>query len=148
MRSKKIPNWPLALAAAIVLLVPASSPAITGPAVIAITDRVLTKTRSGRSTIMQAQLLKDTGVIGNSATVCTYLGRDKTFGAGTSLCTVVYRLPKGPIIAEGLVARNALVFVLVVTGGAGYYTGVDGTVTSTAVMPRRSKLFFQLVGPG
>lgn len=87
-------------------------------------------------------------MIGNSATVCTYLGRGKTFGAGTSLCEVVYRLPRGPIVAAGLIARNSLVFVLTVTGGSGYYTGVDGTVTSTKLSTRQSKLFFQLLAPG
>lgn len=126
-----------------------SSAGIQGPAVINVTDRVLGQTTSGRLTIIQAALVDGKKQIGNSATVCTYLGKGKTLGAGTSLCTVVYRLPKGPIVATGLVARNSLVYVLTVTGGSGYYTGISGTVTSTIVSmrPKKSRLFFQLVGP-
>jgi len=125
-------------------ILPDQSSALPGPAVINITDKVISVKKAGRLTITQAQLLVRTKQIGNSATLCTYLGKGQTFGTGTSMCTVVYRFPKGPIVATGLVARGALVFVLTITGGSGYYTGVGGTITSNAVRPGRNKLYFQL----
>lgn len=80
---------------------------------------------------------------------CRYLGRGKTLGRGMSFCQVVYRLKKGLISATGLVPAGTLVVVLIVNGGSGYYAGVGGVVTiqTVSVQPRRSHLFFQLIGP-
>ena len=80
----------------------------------------------------------------------------RSIGHGTMLCTVVgstgqscqatYFLPRGELVAEGMITSR-LIYALAVVGGTGLYNNVRGTLTVTSIKRKPSKelLVFRLV---
>jgi hypothetical protein len=80
----------------------------------------------------------------------------RSIGHGTMVCTVVsatgqscraaYFLPRGEIVAEGVI-DSRLIYELAVVGGTGLYNNVRGTLTATSLSRKPSKelLVFRLV---
>jgi hypothetical protein len=150
--------WKASTIGAVALLVfvvvrsaPASE-ALSGPAIIRITDREIAFSRvdvgrRGRSPgdlEITRRLLFNRRIrpqsIGRSETVCTVV-------AGSARqCTATYVLPAGRIMVSGEM-RHRQFFLFAVTGGTGLYNNVRGTLTVTLQgrRPRRSIVFFRLV---
>lgn len=78
--------------------------------------------------------------IGHGHMVCTAVG-----SSGQS-CRAAYTLPKGEIVAEGVI-DSRLIYELAVVGGTGLYNNVRGSVTVTSLHRKPSKelLVFRLV---
>jgi hypothetical protein len=124
------------------------SDAATGPATIPITDQQTLYKRLGGGVgsreIARARLYSRSPshrAIGESVLVCTYVGRTERS------CLVTYTLPKGSIVAAG-VLTSRLLYELAITGGTGLYDNARGTVTTTVtgMRPRRDVLLFRLTG--
>jgi hypothetical protein len=126
----------------------ASSDAATGPATITIRDQQTRYVRVGhgvgsreiaRATLYSRGSTKH--VLGHSVLVCTYVGTVERS------CIVTYALPKGTIVAEGLLSSR-LLYELAITGGTGLYDNARGTITTTVtgLRPRRDVLLFRLAG--
>lgn len=134
-----------------------STPTIQpGPSTIRISDKqVSIKKLSGHlhlGTIKVEQyLLYNKHVsddsIGNYVSFCTFLGTGGVLGSGQWFCRNTIRLPKGTLIAAGVVGVHSLFYSLAVVGGTGAYANVNaGDLVSsiTATDPRRDNLIFQL----
>jgi hypothetical protein len=78
--------------------------------------------------------------LGHATMTCTAIGTQ-----GQS-CTATYVLPRGQIVAEGVISSR-LIYALAVVGGTGLYGNVQGslTVTSLRRKPVRELLVFRLV---
>jgi hypothetical protein len=79
--------------------------------------------------------------IGRETMMCT------TVGAASQSCSATIILPKGQIVAEGLIGTR-LIYQLAVVGGTGLYNNVKGAVTITSLhrkKPMRELLVFRLV---
>ncbi len=78
--------------------------------------------------------------IGHGAMTCTAIG------ASGQSCRAAYFLPKGEIVAEGVI-DSRLIYELAVVGGTGLYNNVRGTLTATSLSrkPSRELLVFRLV---
>jgi hypothetical protein len=78
--------------------------------------------------------------IGRGTMLCT------TVGATDQSCSVTYVLPKGEIVAEGVISSR-LIYELAVVGGTGLYNNVRGSVIVTSLKrkPSRELLVFRLV---
>jgi hypothetical protein len=78
--------------------------------------------------------------LGRGEVVCTAIGTK-----GQS-CHATYFLPKGEIVAQGVI-NSRLIYELAVVGGTGLYNNVRGslTVTSLRRKPSRELLVFRLV---
>ena len=128
----------------------AAALALTTPATIRITDVQQSYRRidgaHGRpgSVELIDQLLYNAAVtkhsIGRARMVCTYLD-DRARN-----CSATFVLPKGSLVAEGVISSR-LFFEVPIVGGTGLYANVRGTltVTSLGLRPRRELLLFRLV---
>jgi hypothetical protein len=79
--------------------------------------------------------------IGRETMMCT------TVGAASQSCSATIILPKGQIVAEGLIGTR-LIYQLAVVGGTGLYNNVKGAVTITSLhrkKPMRELLVFRRV---
>ena len=79
--------------------------------------------------------------IGRETMMCT------SVGASSQNCSATIILPKGQIVAEGLIGTR-LIYQLAVVGGTGLYNNVKGAVTITSLQrkrPVRELLVFRLV---
>src|SRR5262245_34205571 len=79
--------------------------------------------------------------IGRETMLCT------TVGATIQNCSATIILPRGQIVAEGLIGTR-LIHQLAVVGGTGLYNNVKGAVTITSLhrkKPVRELLVFRLV---
>ena len=79
--------------------------------------------------------------IGRETMMCTVVG------ASSQNCSVTIILPKGQIVAEGMIGTR-LIYQLAVVGGTGLYNNVKGAVTITSLnrkKPVRELLVFRLV---
>jgi hypothetical protein len=65
--------------------------------------------------------------LGSAIVSCRYLGAGGILGSGVAQCQATFTLPRGALLAVGLVRRK-LVYQLVVLGGTGAYANVAGTV--------------------
>jgi hypothetical protein len=144
----------LPIAAVLVALSGSSSAeALTGPGVIRITQRQVENAhidlgRHGPSIgdiEVTRGLLYNTNItprpIGHSELLCTFTGTN------SRICTGVYFLPKGKIIAGGSLLYRQF-YELAVLGGTGLYNNVRGTVTVTSIRPSHPAtdiLFFRLL---
>jgi len=153
--------WILLVAGGLALVaVPltSSSPLLKRPGTIRITD-VEVKRRSvdigaaGRTpgdVLVITHLLFNKRItpkpLGHSEALCTFLGRGDVLGAGSSSCSVTFFLPKGRIMASGVI-HSRLFYELAVTGGTGLYNNVRGTLTVTSLgrNPPQELLLFRLV---
>ena len=132
-----------------------NSSAATGPEFIRITDRQFGYTRidighPGRSPGDQEIIFDKVfnrrvtpKPIGTAQFVCTFLrGR-------TRMCTITVSLPKGELIASGVV-RYRQFYDLAITGGTRLYDDARGTLTITRTTSRprpiRELLYFRLTG--
>jgi hypothetical protein len=132
-----------------------NSSAATGPEFIRITDRQFGYTRvdlgrPGRSPGDQEIIFDKvfnrritSKPIGTGQFVCTFLrGR-------TRMCTLTVSLPKGELIASGVV-RYRQIYDLAITGGTRLYDDARGTLTITRTtsrpQPVRELLYFRLAG--
>jgi hypothetical protein len=77
--------------------------------------------------------------IGSGTMSCT------TVGGGGQSCTAMYFLPKGEIVAQGLITSR-LIYELAIVGGTGLYSNVRGTLTVTSLKrkPPTELLVFRL----
>jgi hypothetical protein len=80
-----------------------------------------------------------TKAIGHATMTCTAVDTN-----GQS-CTATYFLPKGAIVAQGVISSR-LIYVLAVVGGTGLYSNVRGTLTVTSLRrkPPTELLVFRL----
>jgi hypothetical protein len=79
--------------------------------------------------------------IGRETMMCTNVG------ASSQNCSATIVLPRGQIVAEGLIGTR-LIYQLAVVGGTGLYNNVKGAVTITSLnrkKPVRELLVFRLV---
>jgi hypothetical protein len=79
--------------------------------------------------------------IGRATMSCTAVSL-----AGQS-CSATYVLPKGEIVAQGVIGSR-LIYQLAVVGGTGFYDNVHGSLTVTSLQrkrPVRELLVFRLV---
>ena len=79
--------------------------------------------------------------IGRETMMCT------TVAQSSQTCSATIVLPKGQIVAEGLIGTR-LIYQLAVVGGTGLYNNVKGAVTITSLQrkkPVRELLVFRLV---
>ena len=78
--------------------------------------------------------------IGHAELLCTAVGLK-----GQS-CTGSYFLPRGEIVAQGVITSR-LIYELAIVGGTGLYNNVRGSVTATSLRrkPSRELLVFRLV---
>jgi hypothetical protein len=78
--------------------------------------------------------------IGHGETICTNTGNT------TLSCNATYFLPKGKIVASGVIGSK-LLYELAVIGGTGLYNNARGTLTVTSLnrSPTRELLVFRLV---
>jgi hypothetical protein len=78
--------------------------------------------------------------IGSATMVCT------ATGARGQSCNATYFLPKGAIVAQGVITSR-LIYALAVVGGTGLYDNVRGSLTVTSLKRKPSKelLVFRLV---
>ena len=145
------PKWLAAaalLAATAVGWIVTSGSASTGPATIRITDRQMQDTNLGDGVgareIVRSTLYEHDGgkhAIGSSAMVCTYVApRERS-------CTTTFTLPRGTIVATGVLSTR-LLYELAIVGGTGLYDNASGTMldTVTRLNPRRDLLLFRLTG--
>ena len=143
----------LSTAVAAVAVCAAGAPGATGPATITITN-VQTSFKSvdigahGRGAgdlEIIGQSLYNRRVtatpIGHADVVCTLLSPT------TRTCSATYTLPRGRIMATGVIGSR-LIYELAVIGGTELYDNARGSlvVTTTALSPRRQLLVFRLVG--
>lgn len=79
--------------------------------------------------------------IGHSQVICTLLTLQ------SRQCSATYFLPKGKLVADGVIGSQ-LLYELPVTGGTGIYVGARGSllVTRAAEQPLREILQFRLLG--
>jgi len=144
--SMAIAGGALAVAAAAL-----SSPALTTPGTIRLTDKLVKKIHvdghgPGRAgdTDFYRQALYNRGItpapIGHSDIMCT------STGTGSEHCSGTYFLPKGKIMVTGVIASH-LFYELAVIGGTNLYENARGTLTCTALggSPRHEFLLFRLV---
>jgi hypothetical protein len=122
--------------------------ASTGPATIRITDRqvmdVYLGTGVGEREVVRTTLYDRSGsrkAIGQAAMLCTY------FSKRLRSCTITFALPKGTLVASGLLSTR-LIYELAIVGGTGLYDNARGTLTTTVIRlrPRRDLLLFRLTG--
>jgi hypothetical protein len=120
--------------------------AATGPATIRITDRQTSYIRLGTGIgareIIRGSLYSSKGHrIGSESMLCTYLD------SANRICTMVFTLPKGMIVATGEIGSR-LLFEVAITGGTDLYNNARGSITSTSLglRPRRDVLIFRLAG--
>lgn len=139
------------------LLTSTDSQALTGPGQVRVTSRQVLKSEAdvgavGSSTgdvTVTSSLVYNRRVttkpIGHSEMLCTYLGRGGSLGSGSRHCTTTVFLPQGKLVAEGI-THNMFFYELVVVGGTGIYSNVQGTLTVTFLGsgPRRELLLFRL----
>ena len=140
------------LAASLVAL-PDAARALDRPGTITITDTTARHTRvdvghAGRSagdvdiySLVLYNKRITARAIGHGEMVCTAVG-----GKGQS-CVASYLLPKGQIVAQGLITSR-LIYELAVVGGSGLYDNVRGSLTVTSLHrsnPVRELLVFRLV---
>ncbi len=127
------------------------SRALKGPGLIRITDvetahTVADGSPKGRSigdvdfrrqTLYNKRVAADP--IGHVDIVCTYTG------SHSSSCMATYFLPRGEIVAGGVIGSR-LFFTIPVLGGTGLYSNARGTltVTSLGAQPSRELLVFRL----
>jgi hypothetical protein len=130
---------------------PSGANALARPGTITITDRLvlhahLDRGRRGPSagdvdayTLLLFNERITPKAIGQAAMTCTAIG------ASGQSCTAAYLLPKGEIVAEGVITSR-LIYALAVVGGTGLYRNVRGslTVTSLQQKPARELLVFRL----
>jgi hypothetical protein len=79
--------------------------------------------------------------IGRETMLCT------TVGASSQSCSATIILPRGQIVAQGVIGTR-LIYQLAVVGGTGLYNNVRGAVTITSLhrkKPVRELLVFRLV---
>jgi hypothetical protein len=79
--------------------------------------------------------------IGRETMMCT------TVGLSSQNCSATIILPKGQIVAQGMIGTR-LIYQLAVVGGTGLYNNVKGAVTITSLnrkKPARELLVFRLV---
>jgi hypothetical protein len=141
IKSRMMRRFALPTAAAVLAL--ASSPlaqALTGPGMIRITQRQVEDARidlgrhgpSVGDVEVTRALLYNTNItprpIGHSELLCTFTGTD------SRICSAVYFLPKGKIIAGGSLLYRQF-YDLAVLGGTGLYSNVRGTLTVTSIRP-------------
>ena len=124
----------------------AAGSASTGPATIRITDTqvadVYLGSGVGEREVVRTTLYARSGhtkAIGQAAMVCTYITRRQRS------CTSTFALPKGTLVASGLLTTR-LIYQLAVVGGTGLYDNVRGTLTVTHLggAPERELLLFRL----
>ncbi len=86
--------------------------------------------------------------IGSSIVTCKYIGKGGVLGVGKSWCEASYQLPKGTLIAEGML-QTRFFYQLVVSGGTGTYANVvGGQVITSAIGQNRFRLIFTLLAAG
>jgi len=126
----------------------ASGSASTGPATIRITDRQLVDAYFGdgvgaREVVRSTLYERDGGkrAIGSAAMVCTYVA------ARERSCTSTFTLPRGTIVATGVLSTR-LLYEFAIVGGTGLYDNARGTLLDTVIQlrPRRNLLLFRLTG--
>jgi hypothetical protein len=131
---------------------------LAGPGQIRITSRQVLRTMtdlgppgpSPGDLLVLSALVFNRGVsdraLGHYEMACTYLGRGASLGGGSRSCSATFFLPRGKIVVQGMV-HNMLFYDLVVLGGTGLYTNVQGTLTITFLggNPRRELHFFRLL---
>jgi hypothetical protein len=129
------------------------STAATGPGTIRITDTLVRHTyvdvgprgRGAGDLDFFRQLLFNKRItqraIGHSDVTCT------NTGTGSMSCTGTYFLPRGKIMAGGVVASR-LFYELAVYGGTGLYNNARGSLTVTFLggLPAQELLVFRLAG--
>ena len=132
-----------------VALAPGSQ-ALDKPGTIRITDQLLKRTKvdigahglSAGDVDVGRYLLYNKRItpkaIGHSEIVCTNTGN------GTSSCSGTYFLPRGRIVASGIIASR-LIYELAVVGGTGIYDNVRGTLTVTSLGKGDDLLVLRLV---
>jgi hypothetical protein len=78
--------------------------------------------------------------LGHGELICT------SVGVKGQSCTGSYFLPRGEIIAQGVITSR-LIYELAIVGGTGIYNNVRGSVTITSLRrnPSRELLVFRLV---
>lgn len=147
MRGKWLATALLVLAVAAAWL-GTGSRASTGPATIRITDLQIGDLTLGKGVgsreIVRTQLYqrsKPQQRLGSAAMVCTYVTLEQRS------CTTTFTLPRGTIVASGVLGSR-LLYELAIVGGTGVYDNARGTLTTTAIKlrPRRNLLLFRLAG--
>jgi hypothetical protein len=80
-------------------------------------------------------------LLGSSVLLCTYVNRRER------TCTATYTLPKGTVVAAGVMGSR-LLYQLAIVGGTGLYDNARGSITVTTyrLRPRRNVLIFRLTG--
>lgn len=125
----------------------------TGPGVISITNREISRTRvdggrpgrgPGDTEIIRHNLFNkrlSRRPLGHADYVCTFVT------SGTRSCSATFFLPKGRIVAGGSIRFPSL-YELAVLGGTRLYDNARGTLTviRTTRNPRRDRLVFRLTG--
>jgi len=78
--------------------------------------------------------------LGRADMVCT------TISGATKNCSATFFLPRGQLVASGVISSR-LIYILAVVGGTEYYNNARGTLTVTSVhrSPVRELLLFRLV---
>jgi hypothetical protein len=68
-----------------------------------------------------------------------------SIGSGKQNCSATYSLPRGDLVAEGVI-QTRLIYELAVVGGTGLYSNVRGALTVTSLGRKGSKelLVFRL----
>lgn len=128
----------------------ASDNATPGTSRINLTAQVITRDKIGSIRFAAYALYNKprySNAIGNSISRCSSVGRRRTLPKGTQLCTNVYRLPLGQVIAMGLVT-SPIYYKMAITGGTGEYKNIGGEVLiiTTKLKPRKEKLVFTVIG--
>lgn len=122
--------------------------ASTGPGTIRITDLQVADrlfgTGVGSREIVRTELYERGGRaqrLGSAAMICTYVSRTQRS------CTSTFTLPRGSIVASGVLGTR-LLYELAIVGGTGLYDDARGSLTSTTIKlrPRRDLLLFRLAG--
>ena len=123
----------------------------TGPAVVRLTDvqqsiHYVTVSPGGMGNLEIANLQlfgtsTQSRAIGTGVLTCTYVSKTQR------TCNGTYVLPRGMILAAGLL-NSRLLYTAAITGGTGLYDNARGTLTVTAkgLKPRRELLLFRLSG--
>lgn len=68
---------------------------------------------------------------GHGILTCQNLGTGQVLASGVAYCTLVITLPRGKIVAAGLI-RDRLFYEMAVLGGTGYYMNAQGEMSSSA----------------
>ena len=81
-----------------------------------------------------------TKALGHAEMVCT------TISSAAQHCDATYFLPRGELVASGVI-QSRLIYILAVAGGTEYYNNARGTLTVTSLrrVPSRELLVFRLV---